>query len=267
MIALTNAFGLSREPFPQDIPVDQLYPLPGLKAFRRRFEYALGLPAVTVITGDVGSGKSTSLRAATAPLHPAQYVVLSIVATTGGILELLRQICLELGAPPLSNSTSKLMRTIRDSLRSIVEKRQVALLVIDEAHLMRLEVFAQLHTLAQMPFDQKSLMPLVLSGQNTLVDKLLFHTSKPFASRVVGRTHLDPLKLDDMKAYLLHHLQIAGGGTDLLADEAITAIHQSSGGLLRRAGHLARGAMIAAAEEKVSVVTAEHVRVASTEIL
>jgi Cdc6-like AAA superfamily ATPase len=53
----------------------------------------------------------------------------------------------------------------------------------------------------------------------------------------------------------------------LLADEAITAIHQSSGGLLRRAGHLARGAMIAAAEEKVSVVTAEHVRVASTEIL
>jgi type II secretory pathway predicted ATPase ExeA len=132
---------------------------------------------------------------------------------------------------------------------------------------MRLEVFAQLHTLAQMPFDQKSLMPLVLSGQNTLVDKLLFHTSKPFASRVVGRTHLEPLKLADMKAYLLHHLQITGAGEDLLAEEAITAIHQGSGGLLRRAGHLARGAMIAAATEKAPLITADHVRVASTEIL
>jgi type II secretory pathway predicted ATPase ExeA len=267
MIALTHAFGLSREPFAQDIPVEQLFPLPGLNAFRQRFEYALELPAVTVITGDVGSGKSTSLRAATAPLHPAQYVVLSIVATTGGMLELLRQVCLELGAPPPSNSTAKLMRTIRELLCSIADKRQVALLLIDEAHLMRLEVFAQLHTLAQMPFDQKSLMPLVLSGQNTLVDKLLFHTSKPFASRVVGRTHLEPLKLADMKAYLLHHIQIAGGQQDLLAEEAITAIHQSSGGLLRRAGHLARGAMIAAATEKAPLITADHVRVASTEIL
>lgn len=267
MIALTNAFGLSREPFAQDIPVQQLFPLPGLKAFRRRFEYALGLPGATVITGDVGSGKSTSLRAATAALHPAQYVVLSVVATTGGILELLRQICLELGAPPPSNSAAKLMRTIRELLCSIVEKKRIALLLIDEAHLMRLDVFAQLHTLAQMPFDQKSLMPLILSGQNTLIDKLLFHTSKPFASRVVGRTHLDPLKLNDMKAYLLHHLQIVGGKEDLLADEAITAIHQSSGGLLRRAGHLARGAMIAAAAEKAPLVTADHVRMASTEIL
>ena len=55
MIALTHAFGLSCEPFAQDIPVEQLYPLPGLKAFRRRFEYALELPAATVITGDCGA--------------------------------------------------------------------------------------------------------------------------------------------------------------------------------------------------------------------
>jgi hypothetical protein len=43
MIALTNAFGLSREPFAQQIPVEDLYPLPGLKAFSKRFDYALSL--------------------------------------------------------------------------------------------------------------------------------------------------------------------------------------------------------------------------------
>ena len=132
---------------------------------------------------------------------------------------------------------------------------------------MRLEVFAQLHTLAQMPFDQKSLMPLILSGQVTLIDKLMFHTCRPFASRVVGRTHLEGLKLADMQGYLEHHLQIAGAGEDLLSPEAITAIHQGSGGLLRRANLLARGAMLAAAKESAPVVTADHVRVASTEIL
>ena len=267
MIALTHAFGLSREPFAQDIPVEQLYPLPGLESFLQRFDYALSLPAATVITGEVGSGKSTSLRAATARLHPAQYVVLCIVATSGGMLELLRQLCFTLGAPPPSNSLAKLLSTIRELLCGIAEKKRIPLLVLDEAHLMRLDVFAQLHTLAQLPLDHKSLMPLILSGQNTLVDKLLFHTSKPFASRVVRRSHLQGLKLADMKGYLLHHLSISGGTDELLSPEAITAIHQSSGGMLRRANHLARGAMMAAAAENAPVVSADHVRLASTEIL
>ena len=69
-----------------------------------------------------------------------------------------------------------------------------------------------------------------------------------------------------MAAYLTHHLSIVGG-KDLFADDAVTAIHQSSGGLLRRAGNLARGALLAAAHEHCPTVTAEHVRLAVTEIL
>jgi type II secretory pathway predicted ATPase ExeA len=267
VIALTNAFSLSHEPFAQDIPIDNLFPLPGLKAFFDRFDYAVRLGAATLITGEVGSGKSTSLRAAASRLHPSQYKIISLVATTGSTLELLRQICLELGAPPVSNSIAKLMKNIRDLLSNINAKKQVPLLIIDEAHLMRLDILAQLHTITQLPFDHQSLMPLVLSGQNILIDRLLYHTSKPFASRVVGRTHLQGLQQADMKAYVLHHLRIAGGREEILSEEAITAIHQGSGGLLRRANNLARGAMLAAAAEQAPVVSPEHVRVASTEIL
>jgi type II secretory pathway predicted ATPase ExeA len=81
MIALTTAWGFNREPFPQDVPVAELYPLPGLQPFLSRFQYAVEQQLSTVITGEVGSGKSTSLRAAAATLHPTQYRVLSIVAT------------------------------------------------------------------------------------------------------------------------------------------------------------------------------------------
>jgi type II secretory pathway predicted ATPase ExeA len=267
MIALPNAFSLSREPFAQDIPIDDLFPLPGLKAFIDRFDYAVRLGAATLITGEVGSGKSTSLRAAASRLHPSQYKIISLVATTGSALELMRQICLELGAPPVSNSIAKLMKNIRDLLSNINAKKQLPLLIIDEAHLMRLDILAQLHTISQLPFDQHSLMPLVLSGQNILIDRLLYHTSKPFASRVVGRTYLQGLQQADMKAYVLHHLRIAGAHEEIFSEEAITAIHQGSGGLLRRANNLARGAMLAAATEQAPVVSAEHVRLASTEIL
>jgi len=267
MIALTHAYGLSREPFPPDLPVDQLFPLPGLQAFLERFTYTATNRLITLITGEVGSGKSTSLRAAASRLHPSEYRLLAVVASSGSFLELLRQICLGLGAPPTTNSVTRLLAIIRDSLSDILTRKQTPLLLIDEAHLMRLEVFAELHTLAQRDFDSCPLLPIVLSGQTSLVDKLLFHTSRPFSSRIVGRTHLEALQRDHMAAYLTHHLRVAGGKEELFSEEAVTAIHQSSGGLLRRAGALARGSLLAAAREKCPRVSGEHVRIASTEIL
>jgi general secretion pathway protein A len=267
MIALTHAWGFLREPFAQDIPLKELYPLPGLDAFLQRFAYAVANNLTTVVTGEVGSGKSTSLRAAAGTLHPAQYRPISLIATTGSLLELLRQICFQLGDPPASNSVAKMLSLIRNLLGDITAKKQVPVLLIDEAHLLRLDVFAQLHTLTQLDYDARTLMPIVLSGQSALIDKLLFHTSRPFASRVVGRSHMEALQRDHMAAYLCHHLAIVGGAKELFGEDAVTAILQSSGGLLRRAGSLARGALLAAAKERCPTVTAEHVRIAVTEIL
>ena len=71
MTRYKHFFGFQREPFAQDIKIDDLYPLPGLKAFAERFLYALELGALSVITGEVGTGKSTSLRYAASPLHPS----------------------------------------------------------------------------------------------------------------------------------------------------------------------------------------------------
>ena len=266
MISLSHAFGFSGEPFLQDIPADKLFPLPGLKSFLDRFDYAVQIGAVSVITGEVGSGKSTSLRAAAARLHPSQYVLVPLVASSGSVLEFLRQLSLQLGSPPVSSSISRMVKAIHELLGTAVAKKQRPVIIIDEAHLMRLELLAQLHALMQLPYDQRTLVPLILSGQNLLIDRLLYHTSHPFSSRIVGRTLLQGLKLDDMRRYLQHHLQIVGADPDLLGEEAILAIHQSSGGLLRRANHLARGALLAAASEKAPIASAEHVRIASTEI-
>ena len=109
-------------------------------------------------------------------------------------------------------------------------------------------------------------MPAILAGQSSLVDKLTYRSSEPLASRVVARSHLEGLDLEGMHRYLAHHLNLAGIKTSPFEDAAITAIHQGSGGLLRKSNHLARGALIAAASDQSTTVTAEHVRRAATEI-
>jgi general secretion pathway protein A len=109
-------------------------------------------------------------------------------------------------------------------------------------------------------------LPIVLAGQANLVDSLMYRSSMPLASRIVARSHLEGVSRTQMHEYMLHHLAICGVKHDIFEQAAVTAIHQGSGGLFRKANHLARGAIIVAAKDKSRLVTAEHVRTAATEI-
>ena len=115
--------------------------------------------------------------------------------------------------------------------------------------------------------SRSSLLPIILAGQNNLLDLLQYRSSLPLASRIVARSHLEGIDLEQMQLYLTHHLAVAGVKAQLLSPQAITAIQQGSAGLLRRANHLARGSLVAAANEKSQLVSPEHVRLANTELV
>jgi general secretion pathway protein A len=261
-------FGLSREPFGSDLAPKEIMQTPEVKGVAQRFDYALRLGAIALVTGDVGSGKSTALRWAASRLHPSEFHPIWVTASQGSILELYRQICSALELDTSSFSRAVLTRLIRRLItQSVQDRKKKPVLIIDEASLLRLEVFAELHTITQFDGDSNPMLPIILAGQNNLADLLIYRTSLPLASRVVARSHLTGVSLQDMQAYLLHHLKIAGVKHNLFSEPAVTAIQQGSGGLFRRANHLARGALIAAAAEQTQIVSPEHVRIAATELI
>lgn len=260
-------FALSREPFSSELSLSEILKTPELLNVKERFDYAIRLGAMALVTGEIGSGKSTALRYASGQLHPSEYRILSITASSGSILELYRQLLAELAIERNSTSRTVMVRLIKSEIQQLVlGKKLKVVLIIDEASLMRLEVFAELHTVCQFEQDSKPYLPIILAGQNNLIDKLMYRTSMPLASRIVTKSYLEGVNRQEMEQYLKHHLTIAGLKTSPFDETAITAIHQGSGGLFRKANHLARGALIAAAKEKSTTVTAEHVRLAATEI-
>lgn len=266
-VGYRSFFGLQKEPFGADLELEEILNTPELLAFKQRFDYALRIGAMALLTGEIGSGKSTALRYAIGELHPSEYTTLYVTASSGSVLELYRQVLTELGIDTASSSRAVLIRSIRREIQEIVAaKKMKALLIVDEASLMRLDVFAEIHTICQFQQDSKPYLPLILAGQNNLVDKLLYRDSQPLASRIVARTHLEGVNRQDMEHYLRHHLAVAGVKKNLFDQAAVTAIHQASGGLFRKANHLARGALIAAAKKQSVAVSPEHVRLASTEI-
>jgi type II secretory pathway predicted ATPase ExeA len=70
-----------------------------------------------------------------------------------------------------------------------------------------------------------------------------------------------------MAGYLKHHLEVAGIKEQLFSDEAMTALQQTSGGMLRKTNLLSRGSLMASAQEQCRVISAEHVRIAATELI
>jgi type II secretory pathway predicted ATPase ExeA len=260
-------FGLKKQPFGADININEILKTAELIDVKERFDYVIGLGAIGLITGEVGSGKSTAIRYAAAHLHPSEYKSLYLTASSGAIMEFYRQLVNKLDIHIKTNSKAMMLRLIKKEISALVcEKKIKVVLIVDEASLLRLEVFAELHTVCQFEKDSKPYLPIILAGQNNLIDKLSYRSSQPLASRVVARSHLQGTDLSGMQDYLKHHLAIAGIKHNLFDQNAITAIHQGSGGLFRKANHLARGALIAAAADQANLVNAEHVRLAATEI-
>ena len=186
-----------------------------------------------------------------ASLHPSEYKILPLTATPGSILDLYRLLLADLHIEKSSTSRAVLTRLIQQEIRSLYEGKKIKpVLIIDEASLLRLEVLAELHLLTQFDQDSKPYLPIILAGQSPLVDQLVFRTSRPLASRIIARCHLQGVSRQEMADYLVHHLTLAGLKTNPLEEAAITAIQQGSGGLFRKANHLARGALIAAAAQQ-----------------
>ena len=181
--------------------------------------------------------------------------------------ELRGQILAEMGLPSVGASRATLTKLIKRDIQELVLAKKIKpALVIDEASLLRLDVFQELHTLTQFEGDSKPYLSIILAGQSHLIDKLSYRTSQPLASRIVARSHLEGVNRQDMEHYIRHHLAIAGVKKNPFDPAALTAIHQGSGGLFRKANHLARGALIAAARQQCATVSADHVRLASTEL-
>jgi general secretion pathway protein A len=222
--------------------------------------------AIAIITGDVGSGKSTSLRYIASKCHSSEYELITIVGGSFSAIELYRQILLNLGVQYMSYQIAPMISKIREILLEIASRKVIPLLIIDEAHLLKRSVFTQLHTLAQFEFDSRPVMPMILCGQDLLLDHLMSLAVRPLASRILGRNHLESIRKEVMEEYLNHHMRLTGCSKKLFSDEAVFAIHQGSGGLLRKANALAKMSLLACVMDDAQTVAADHVRVATTEV-
>ena len=158
------------------MPLDSVLITPELLDAQQRLDYTLRHGTICLVTGEVGAGKSAALRWSCGQLHSPRYNTLWFTAPAGSILEVYRQLLVELDLATVASSRAVLNRLIRSRIDALVssQKKQQPPVVIDEASLLCFDVFAELHTITQFDGDSKPWLLMVLPGQNNLAENLLY---------------------------------------------------------------------------------------------
>jgi type II secretory pathway predicted ATPase ExeA len=258
-------FGLTAYPFRKSLTGEQLFVCATAHELQARLDHWLELRSIALITGEVGSGKTTLCRRFAEKLHPGLHRLFYVCHTTGNPTDLYKLIACELRLN-VERNRAALYRSIQAEVsRLISEVKVVPVLVIDEAQNLRNEVLEDLRLLTNYVMDSENRLALLLVGQAELRRRLSLTVHEPFSQRITVRHHLGGLGRDDLADYLRHLLRLAGTELPVFEPPALEALHQATQGLPRKINQLAHHAMIAAALAKTRTVSAEHIEIAAQE--
>jgi general secretion pathway protein A len=188
----------------------------------------------SVITGEVGTGKTTLARYFLSRLEPARTATAVILYPAVTAAELLRSILEDLHIPVTGTTLKDHVDALHKFLLAARREGRDVVLLIDEAQDLAPDVLEQIRLISNLETDTEKLIHIVLMGQSELHDMLRRHDLRQLAQRVTARYHLSPLSRDEVSEYIRHRLVVAGGdGKVTFTPAALRSVHRLSRGVPR----------------------------------
>jgi general secretion pathway protein A len=237
-------YGLHTKPF-------SILPDPDFIFWSRSHALAFGMmeygvlngAGFTVVTGEIGCGKTTLIRELLRKVSGAVTIgVLSNTAPQGG--ELMRWILMSLGQPYEAPSGVTLYKQFQDFLFEEHGRGRHVLLIIDEAQNLGSQVLEELRLLSNVNADGEQLLQLILVGQPELKQLLEAPELRQFCQRVSSDFHLGRLNERDFAGYIEHRLSVAGATGEIFTKESLDLVYRASGGVPRLVNIICDTAMI-----------------------
>lgn len=262
-------YGLTDKPF-------QLNPDPsfyfGSREHRRAMAYLeYGLhqnEGFIVVTGDVGTGKTTLIRSLLGKLDSHKVVAAQLVSTQLDAEDTLRLVCAAFGLPAKDIEKSDALLSLESFLRSLARDGKRALLIIDEAQNLTPRAVEELRMLSNFQVGTNALVQSFLVGQPEFRETMCSPHMQQLRQRVIASCHISPLSSEDTKGYIEHRLTHAGWKTDpQISSDAFESIFRFSGGTPRRINTLCDRLLLSGFLNDTHAFTAEDVESVAKELM
>jgi general secretion pathway protein A len=236
-------YGLREKPFSILPDPELIYWGPNHRLAYAMLEFGvLNSAGFTVITGEIGSGKTTLIRHLLRKLDPNINVGL-ISNTPHGRKELLQWVMMSLNQQ-FDDKYANLMFQFQQFLRAQHAQRRRTLLIIDEAQNLQPDSLETLRMLSNINTDKNQFLQLILVGQPQLKKLLCSPALTQFAQRISSDFHLKALSSGEVSQYIDYRLQVVGARHPLFSNEACAAVAQASAGIPRTINILCDTALV-----------------------
>ena len=253
----TEYFGLAERPFTLLPDPDFLYWSEAHSRAYAMLEYGmLTFAPITVITGEIGAGKTTLIRHLLRSL-PEEFTVGLISNAQGNRGELLHWVLMALGVPTDTNATYvQLFAQFQDFLIEEYASGRRTMLIFDEAQNLSVETLEELRMFSNINADKDELIQLVLVGQPELRATISQPGLAQFAQRVSAEYHIPGMSAGTVIGYIAHRLQVAGASREIFTPAACECVHLASRGIPRLVNQICDYALVYAFTDGLEKVDA-----------
>jgi general secretion pathway protein A len=236
-------YGLHEKPFSLTPDPKFLYRSPSHANAFALLQYAIRRrEGFVVVTGDIGTGKTTLCRALLEDIDRNTFTAL-VLNPFMSEEDLLKRILQDFGVISREDvkrgrlaqvSKQELIETLYEFLLGLIPLKASAVLIIDEAQNLPMSVLEQIRILSNLETDKEKLLQIILVGQLNLLPLLRSPEMRQLDQRVSIRYQLDPLDEEGVASYIAHRLTVAGGsGAVTFSTKAVEKIHRLSSGIPR----------------------------------
>jgi len=171
-----------------------------------------------LLTGEVGAGKTTLLRAVLQRLPEGTDV--AMILNTAGLaqMDLLRLIAAELRLPATLENKGDFVLALNALLLETLRTGQNTVLIIDEAQNLSIQALEEIRLLSNLETESEKLLQIVLTGQPELRHKLAAPSLRAIRQRIAIEHHVERLLPEEIRPYLAHRIQVAGGEYESVFD-------------------------------------------------
>ena len=250
-------YGLKEKPFSKTPDPRYLYKSHQHEEALERLLFAIQERELAVLTGDIGSGKTTISRSAMDALDDS-YLIINIINPRLTPTQFLKTIAKRLDIQDIKYFKQDIIEQISRRLAELYEKHITPVVFVDEAQLIpSKDTIDEIRLLTNYQLDNLNLITIILIGQTEFRERLQMKYYDAFRQRIGISYHLGALTLEDTEKYINFRLKVAGRTEPLFTLPAMELIYKYSHGIPRTINTICNNALLYGYGEEIKIID-EH---------